>query len=163
MDIDLITMFSHFRCTRPSTFVIWLERKDWHLPTSTGSKTWGGRCRSLLPRCECLWSCKWRSGMFHAGSNLSPQLLLYNWFHIFTDSLWLQFKFCLYSVIFEIQIKWETNKQRKRSIQRTQTPPCLWPLTLTCDLDLTSSSRKLMLLDVAYCIVRWYQVWCLWI
>ena len=31
-------------------------------------------------------------------------------------------------------------------------------LTLTCDLDLTSRLRKLMSLDVAYCIVHWYQV-----
>ena len=45
-----------------------------------------------------------------------------------------------------------------RSIQRTQTPPRLWPLTLTCDLDLIARSRKLMSLDVAYCIVPWYQV-----
>ena len=35
--------------------------------------------------------------------------------------------------------KWKT-----RSIQRTQTPPRLWPLTLSCDLDLKSRSKKLM-------------------
>ena len=40
-----------------------------------------------------------------------------------------------------------------RSIQRTQTPPRLWPLTLSCDLDLKSRSNRLMSLDVAYCIV----------
>ena len=34
--------------------------------------------------------------------------------------------------------------------------------TLTCDLDLTSRSRKLMSLEVAYCIVPWYPIWCLW-
>ena len=28
----------------------------------------------------------------------------------------------------------------------------------SCDLDLSSRSRKLMSLDVAYCIVPWYQV-----
>ena len=50
----------------------------------------------------------------------------------------------------------------KRRIQRTQTSPLLWPLTLTCDLELTSRSRKLMSLNVAYCIVPWSQVWCLW-
>ena len=50
-----------------------------------------------------------------------------------------------------------------RSIQRTQTPPRLWPLTLWCDLDLSSRARKLMSLDVAFCIVPWYQVWCLWV
>ena len=51
---------------------------------------------------------------------------------------------------------------KQRSIQRTQTPPRLWSLTLTCDLDHTSRSRKLMSLDVAYYIVPWFQVWCLW-
>ena len=30
-------------------------------------------------------------------------------------------------------------------------------LTVTCDPDLTSRLRKLMSLDVAYCIVPWYQ------
>ena len=30
--------------------------------------------------------------------------------------------------------------------------------SVTCDLDLTSRSRKLMSLDVAYCIVTWFQV-----
>ena len=44
------------------------------------------------------------------------------------------------------------NENTKR-IQRTQTPPRLWPLTLWCDLDLSSRSRKLMSLDVAYSIV----------
>ena len=47
-------------------------------------------------------------------------------------------------------------RHTKKSIQRTQTPPSLWPLTLWCDLDLSSRSRKLMSLDVAYCIVPWY-------
>ena len=51
----------------------------------------------------------------------------------------------------------------KLSIQRTQTPPPLWTLTLRCDLDLTSTARRLMALYVAYCIVPWYQVWCLWV
>ena len=49
-----------------------------------------------------------------------------------------------------------------RSIQRAQTPPRLWPLTLWCDLDLSSRSRKLMSLDVAYCIVPWYRIGWLW-
>ena len=39
------------------------------------------------------------------------------------------------------------------SIQRTQTPPRLWPLALLCDLDLSSRSRKLMSFDVAYCCI----------
>ena len=43
------------------------------------------------------------------------------------------------------------------SIQRTQTPPRMLSLTLWCDLDLSSRSIKLMSLDVAYCIVLWYQ------
>ena len=44
------------------------------------------------------------------------------------------------------------NKHSKtRSIQRTQTPPRLWSLPLTCDFDLMSRSRKLMSLDVTYC------------
>ena len=34
-------------------------------------------------------------------------------------------------------------KNKTRSIQRTQTPPRLWPLTLSCDLDLESRSKKL--------------------
>ena len=42
-----------------------------------------------------------------------------------------------------------------RSIRRTQTPPRLWPLTLSCDFDLKSRSKRLMSLDVAYCIVPW--------
>ena len=45
---------------------------------------------------------------------------------------------------------WNTNT---RSIQRMQTPPRLWPLTMGCDLDLKSRSKRLMSLDVAYCIV----------
>ena len=53
--------------------------------------------------------------------------------------------------------------QKTRSIQRTQTPPRLWPLTLSCDLDLKSRPKRLMSLDVAYCIVPWYQVWCPWV
>ena len=39
---------------------------------------------------------------------------------------------------------------KTRSIQRTQTPPHLWHLTLWCDLELSSRSRKLMSLDVAF-------------
>ena len=35
-----------------------------------------------------------------------------------------------------------------RSIQRTQTPPRLWPLILWCGFDLLSRSRKLMSLDL---------------
>ena len=50
-----------------------------------------------------------------------------------------------------------------RSIHRTQSPLCLWHLTLWCDNDLSSRSRKLMSFDVAYCIVLWYQVWYLWV
>ena len=40
-----------------------------------------------------------------------------------------------------------------QSIQRTQTPQILWHLTLWCDLDLSSRSRKLMSYDVVllYC------------
>ena len=53
------------------------------------------------------------------------------------------------------------NRNPTRSIQRTQTPLRLWPLILWCDLS--SRSRKLMSLDVVYCIVPWYQVWCLWV
>ena len=40
-----------------------------------------------------------------------------------------------------------------RSIQRTETPPRLWYLTLLCDLVLTSRSRKLMSLDVAFFVL----------
>ena len=36
-------------------------------------------------------------------------------------------------------------KLKTRSIQRTPTPPRLWPLTLTCDIDLTLRSRKLII------------------
>ena len=50
-----------------------------------------------------------------------------------------------------------------RSIQRTQKPSRLWPLTLSCDLDLKLRSNWLMSLDVAYCIVPWYHSWCLWV
>ena len=49
------------------------------------------------------------------------------------------------------------------SIQRMQTPQRLGPLTLWCDLYFSSRTRKMMLLDVAYWIVPWYQVWCLWV
>ena len=52
------------------------------------------------------------------------------------------------------------NYEETRSIQRTQTPPRLWPFTLSCHLDLKSRSNRLMSLD---CIVPWYQVWCLWV
>ena len=55
------------------------------------------------------------------------------------------------------------NITKTRSIQRTQTPPRLWPLTLSCDLGRKSRSKRLKSLDVAYCIVSWYQVWCLWV
>ena len=34
----------------------------------------------------------------------------------------------------------------------------LWPLTLTCDLHLISRSRKLMSLDIAYCLGTIYDV-----
>ena len=40
---------------------------------------------------------------------------------------------------------------KTRSIQRTQTPPRQWPLTLSCDLDLKSRSKRLMSLDASYC------------
>ena len=40
-----------------------------------------------------------------------------------------------------------------RSIQRTQTHPRMWPLTLSCDLDLKSRSKRLISLDFAYQIV----------
>ena len=59
--------------------------------------------------------------------------------------------------------KQKKNNKKTRSIQRTQTPPRLWPLTLSCDLELKSRSKRLMSLDAAYCIVPWYQVWCLWV
>ena len=36
-------------------------------------------------------------------------------------------------------------KKITRSIQRTQTPPRLWPLTLNCDLDLKSRSKRLVI------------------
>ena len=49
--------------------------------------------------------------------------------------------------------KKKQKKNKTRSIQRTQTPPRPRPLTLLCDLDLSSRSRKLMSLDVTYCIV----------
>ena len=66
-------------------------------------------------------------------------------------------------------IEWVNLGQRLRSLwskinlkiistQRTQTPPRLWPLTLSCDLYHSSRSRKLMSLDVANCIVPWHQV-----
>ena len=42
-----------------------------------------------------------------------------------------------------------------RNIQRTQTPPRMWPMTLWCDLGLSSRSRKLMSLDFAYNIVMY--------
>ena len=45
---------------------------------------------------------------------------------------------------------WKENLGRTRSIERTQTPPCLCPLILSSDLDLKSRSRRLMSLDVAY-------------
>ena len=38
-------------------------------------------------------------------------------------------------------MKWAT-----RRFQRTQTPRRLWPLTLWCDLDLSSRSRKMLLI-----------------
>ena len=44
---------------------------------------------------------------------------------------------------------------KTRSIQRTQTPPRLWRLTLICYLDLKSRSRKLMSLDVLYLGTRY--------
>ena len=48
--------------------------------------------------------------------------------------------------------KIEEKKMKTRSIQRTQTLPRLWLLTLRCDFELLSMSRKLMTLHVAYCI-----------
>ena len=50
----------------------------------------------------------------------------------------------------------EKKNLETKSIQRTQTPPRLILLTLMCDLDVRS--RKLMSLDVAYCIVTRYQI-----
>ena len=58
---------------------------------------------------------------------------------------------------------YRTRKIITRSIQRMQTPPRLWPLTLWCDLDLSSRSRKLMSLDATCSIVSWSTVWCLWV
>ena len=60
-----------------------------------------------------------------------------------------------------IQLKFPKICKRK-FIQRTQTPPRLWPLTLRCDFDLMSRSRKLKSCHL-FCIVPWYQVWCLWV
>ena len=48
--------------------------------------------------------------------------------------------------------------KKSRSIQRTQTPPRLWPLTLSCVHDLNSTLKKRMSLDVVYCIVSWYDI-----
>ena len=56
----------------------------------------------------------------------------------------------------------ETIKTKTRSIHKTQTPSRT-SVTLRCDFDLSSRSRKLMSLDVAYCIVPWYQIWCIWV
>ena len=60
--------------------------------------------------------------------------LLHEWVHskheIWFKSLWYRHKS-------NFSIDYNT-----RSIQRKQTPPRLWSLTLTCDLDLTSNSKK---------------------
>ena len=70
----------------------------------------------------------------------------------------------LYQIkLFRLSICILALKKKKKSIQRTQTPPRLWHLTLWCDLEFLLRSRKLVSLDVAFCIVPWYQVWCLWV
>ena len=52
---------------------------------------------------------------------------------------------------------------KKGGIQKIKTPPRMWPLTLMFGLDIMPRSLKLSSLDVAYRIVSWYQVWCLWV
>ena len=42
-------------------------------------------------------------------------------------------------------------KKETRSIQRTQTPPRLWSLTLCCDLDLKSRSKRFTRCRLLYC------------
>ena len=63
-------------------------------------------------------------------------------------------KLMKYIIIIQI-----AGKKKPRSIQRRQTPPRLWPLTLWCNIGLSSRSRKLMSLDAAFCIVSWYRVY----
>ena len=64
------------------------------------------------------------------------------------------------SILVHLSISNKMNKSviKTRSIQRTQTSPCMWPLTL-CGLHLLSRSRKLMSLDVAYNIGSRYDVY----
>ena len=91
----------------------------------------------------------------------SFQFCKINLLYYISVSLWyFQEKVIHLTLIFYV---YGTDTLLTRSIQRTQTPPRLWPLTLSCDLDLKSSSNRLMSLYVAYCIVPWYQVWCLWV
>ena len=59
--------------------------------------------------------------------------------------------------------KYEKKKCQQEAFRvGTQTHPSLWPLTMTCDFDFISRWRKLMSIDVVYCVVPWFQVWCLW-
>ena len=48
-------------------------------------------------------------------------------------------------------MKKDTNKKHSKNADTSI------PLTLRFDLNLTSRSRKLVSLDVAYCIVPWYS------
>ena len=68
----------------------------------------------------------------------------------------------IYAVFYATEGHCAKLNSKTRSIQRTQIPPRLWPLTLLCGLHLLSRSRKLMSVDVAYGIVPLFQVWCLW-
>ena len=51
----------------------------------------------------------------------------------------------------------QTEKKNKKHSENADTSTSV-TLTLSCDLDLKSKSEKHMSLDVAYCIVPWYQV-----
>ena len=53
---------------------------------------------------------------------------------------------------------WIMKKAKNKKHSENADTPRLCPLTLWCGLDISSRSRKLMSLDVAYCIVPWYQV-----
>ena len=67
---------------------------------------------------------------------------------------------CFFISIFLSKKKKITKKHSENADTSTSS---MWPFTLWCDLDLMLRSIKLMLLDVAYCIVPLYQVWCLWV
>ena len=51
----------------------------------------------------------------------------------------------------------DKTKSNKKHSENTDT-------SMSASFDLTSRSRKLMLSDVSlFCIVPWYQLWCLWV